>query len=217
MRAVNLLPKEAQKAASQRPWGPILIGGLLAVAALFALYTMRSDASDAAAEKRVQLQLVEGKPIPKSPAVSQAQVDAATEEPGRISALDAALTTRVGWDVLLRDISQVVPQDVSLDRLDLEAPTLSSKSAAQAAVVQPGQTVNPTLKMEGTTNCQESVARLLARLQVLPELTNVQLGKATSAGTTDGVQSQPQVGGGCPAGGITFQIVANVKSPGATS
>ena len=119
----------------------------------------------------------------------------------RISALSAALTKRVAWDRILREISLVLPEDVWLSNWTAATPTPASGSTAAAS--SPGQP--PTLMtLEGYTYSHESVARLLTRRSVIPDLRNVWLTKS-SRGMLAG---RPIV---------SFTILADVRATGAAS
>src|SRR3954465_15432794 len=123
MRAVNLLPKEVQRASAQRPYGPVLIGVLLVLAAAGLLFKMRSSADQQIVDRQSQIDAITHKPVRKPPNVTDGQRQAAAQAGPRITALDSALKTRVPWDNVLRQISLVVPDDVHLTTLSLAAPT----------------------------------------------------------------------------------------------
>ena len=82
-------------------------------------------------------------------------------------------------DRILRNLSQILPDDVWLSDLTATSPA-SPGSAVPAATPLPG--APPTqFTINGYTYSQASVARLLSRLEVLPDLTNVQLLNATQS------------------------------------
>lgn len=205
MRAVNLLPKEAQKAAANRPWGPILVGGLLLTSAAFASYSLHSSAAQNVSDKQSELAQVKGRTVAKAPLVTPAQQAVAQQESPRISALDAAIKNRVAWDALLRDLSQIIPQDVHLGSLTLSAPVKSAGASTATA--------STNLTMIGTTTCQEAVARLLVRLQLLPSLSNVTLQSSTGTASPPGTTAATTPGGGCTVTPVSFTIVAQILSP----
>ena len=107
-----------------------------------------------------------------APAAGAGAVSAIPQErQARVTALSSALATRVAWDRVLREISLVLPDDVWLSGLSGELP------AAGATTAVAGQ----GLHLTGYTYSQASVARLLARLSVVPDLTNVTLNNAARA------------------------------------
>jgi Tfp pilus assembly protein PilN len=135
-------------------------------------------------------------------AVDPADQQLVEERTSRTGALAAAIAQRVAWDRLLREVSLVLPEDVWLDTLTAKSPV----AAASAAVVPPagGSATANTFTMTGYTYEQDSVAELLARLAVVPELSNVALASATRA----------EVGGREV---VQFSINAEVKSGGGAS
>ncbi len=135
----------------------------------------------------------------------------------RVSALAVVLGQRVVWDRLLREVSEVVPSDVWLTTVTAQSPTYATGSATAPAAVT--TTLPQGFVVDGCTYSQPSVARFLARLQLVPDLSDVTLAKAqkqdTAAGTTSG--SLPASGGsstgggGCPGGMVQFNIDGNVQ------
>ena len=101
---------------------------------------------------------------------------------------------------MLREFSLVLPDDVWLTGLTATSPT-PGLTADPAAPPAPGIAAKGLL-ITGYTYSQTSVARFLSRLQVIPELTNVQLQDSTELGSGNEVQ---------------FRIVADVRVSGGTS
>jgi Tfp pilus assembly protein PilN len=117
----------------------------------------------------------------------------------RVQALNAALSRRVAWDRVFRELSLVLPDDVWLSTLAAKAPT--SSSVATAPAVASGTAVAATeFSLDGYTYSHAAVARLLSRLAVVPDLVNVQLQQSTltKVGTAQVVH---------------FVIVADVRTP----
>lgn len=191
MRAVNLLPKDAAK-PQRRPPNPLVLvgggGGLLVVAAL-GLMVMNASGSlvekrDAVADAELRLALVPKPAQPPSPV----DTTLAQEQQLRTGALTAALGTRVAWDRVLRRFSLVLPDDVWLTSLAARAPVAPAAPAAA-----------PTgFTIVGYTYSHDGVARLLSRLAVVPDLTNVQLQRSA-------------LGEMAGRGIVEFSIVADVK------
>jgi Tfp pilus assembly protein PilN len=118
-----------------------------------------------------------------------------------VTALSTALSRRVAWDRIFRELSLVLPDDVWLATLSAKAPVSSSVPAAPAPVAA-GTTVAATeFTLDGYTYSHPAVARLLSRLSVVPDLVNVQLQQSTltKVGTSKAVH---------------FVIVADVRAPG---
>ena len=120
----------------------------------------------------------------------------------RSLALAAALGKRVSWDRILRRIALVVPSDVWLMKVNGSVPLVPP--IPTVAVTPSVLPATPTeLTIVGKTYSQASVARFLARLQVIPDLKNVQL----STSLAD--QTQPGV--------VDFTIISDVRKGMGTS
>jgi Tfp pilus assembly protein PilN len=156
------------------------------------------DEQNALGDAKAQLATLP--PLPKAQTAIEAGL--AGEQKARVAAVTSALSRRVSWDRVLREFATVLPSDVWLTSLSAHAPS-SPASAAPAAPVAPG-TAPDGFVINGYTYSQDGVARLLSRLNVLPDLSNVQL--QTSSLTKVGLQDVVQ-----------FTILANVAPPGAAS
>ncbi|HEU5243533.1 MAG TPA: PilN domain-containing protein, partial [Gaiellaceae bacterium] len=103
-----------------------------------------------------------------------------TQREQRSLALASAIGKRVAWDRILRRFALVLPSDVWLTSLTGTVPldAAASTTAPTPSALPPTPTA---LSINGYTYSQASVARLLARLQVLPDLKNVQLSNSATA------------------------------------
>jgi Tfp pilus assembly protein PilN len=203
MRAVDLLPRDqSRRRRTRAEQAPLVVGlGLLVVVTLALSFAFLSASSEAGSKQSeldsLQRQFELLPPPPEGPTPIEAGL--AGERRSRVTALDAALARRVSWDRVLRELSLVLPDDIWLTSLSARSPA-SPASAAPVAAKAPGAA--PTgLTVNGYTYSHESVARLLARLFVLPDLSNVQLQRSTLAKV--GTQSVVQ-----------FTILADVRPPG---
>ena len=165
--------------------------GVLALSFLSASSKVHKE-QQALADAQTRLAAIPA-PAAPSPIVSQLP----TERQGRVNALAAVLAQRVAFDRILREVSQVVPSDVWLQSLTATAPT-----APAAGVV--ASTTPTGFTLSGDTYSQDAVARFLARLEVVPDLTDVTLNTSTSAKLAN-------------RNVVQFTISANVRPPGATS
>jgi Tfp pilus assembly protein PilN len=210
MRAVNLLPRDDSAQGRQVPPLPVIVGciGTVLVAALTAV--MFLSASSGVAAKKHALEQIQAEyaalpaPVPPSPVVAELPQQRQT----RVTALATVLGQRVAWDRVLQEISQVVPNDVWLVTMNAVAPSLTPSSSVVAA----GASTQPQgFTVTGCTYSQDSVARFLARLSVVPDLTSMTLGKSasTDSGSAGG-------GGVCPRGMFTFTLQGNVKAAGSS-
>jgi len=198
MRAFNLLPKEevrAEKESKQSaiPHVIVALAGVLVFAALAAFYL---SSSAAVAKKSGELDDLRGDlaslQVPeKQPQAPSEGPNIDSERAARTAALSTALADRLAWDRVLRELALVLPADVTLVTLDATAPSPGSAGAATSGGVS-------SFRVTGTSASQASVARLLSRLQVIPELQNVQLEFATAS-------EDPAVPG------VNFAITASVR------
>lgn len=178
MRAVNLLPRDAQRMGSgdgRRLPLLVVVGGIAAVTTVSALLAF--SASGAAGDRRAELALTEAAiasvPAPDAPGAMSGLV--AQERADRVAALSAALSSRVAVDRVLRELSYVLPADAWLTGLIANAPVDAGPAAAPGGPSTPTSSGVAGVTIQGATFSHESVARVLARLSVLPTLENVRL------------------------------------------
>ena len=180
MRAVNLLPKDHAQKGAGRPSAPVLVGvcaGVLVAAALGADFMMQSGKITKEQRHLDELQ-AQVDALPQTPVgPSQGQAQLAGEHSARVAALSSALANRVAWDRIFREFSLVLPDDVWLTTLTAQSPV--SPSAASGTGSSSG---TPTqFAIAGRTYSHDGVARLLSRLQVVPDLQDVTLVSSTLA------------------------------------
>jgi Tfp pilus assembly protein PilN len=177
MRAVNLLPRDHKQRTVRKESLPVLVGacaGVLVAAVLGSMFMMNGGKIAAQQRKVDELErrYAALPPPPAGPSAAQQQL--AGQQSARVTALSAALASRVAWDRVFREFSLVLPEDVWLT-------TLSAKSPISPATNTPsngGSTQPSHFTIQGRTYSHDGVARLLSRLQVVPDLTNVQLVKS---------------------------------------
>jgi Tfp pilus assembly protein PilN len=177
MRAVNLLPRDQGHGTVRKEHLPALVGacsGVLVAAALGAMFMMGSGKIAAQQRKLDDLnrQYQALPPAPAGPSAAQQQL--AGEQSARVSALSTALGSRVAWDRVFREFSLVLPDDVWLTTLTAKSPISPATNVATSTGGAPSQ-----FTLQGRTYSHDGVARLLSRLQVVPDLTNVQLLSST--------------------------------------
>jgi Tfp pilus assembly protein PilN len=200
VRAVNLLPQDRGQRTIKKESLPVLIGACSAVlvaAVLGAMFMMGSGKVAAEQRKLDDLNRVYQAlpPPPAGPSVAQQQL--AGEQSARVSALSTALSSRVAWDRVFREFSLVLPNDVWLTTLTAKSPISPVTNVATSTGGAPSQ-----FTIQGRTYSHDGVARLLSRLQVVPDLTNVQLLSSTLS----------KVGGQDV---VEFSIAADIKVSGA--
>jgi Tfp pilus assembly protein PilN len=201
MRAVNLLPRQHIEQKRERPNAVVLVAAIGGAAVLLALVAGTLVASrsvnresQALSSARAVLAVTPAHHVSATAQAFRQQV--LTQREQRSLALASALSKRVAWDRILRRFSLVLPNDVWLTGLTATVPldpapvTPTTASALPAAATE--------LNFQGYTYSQDSVARLLERLSVVPDLEDVQLQSSTSA----------QVSG---QNVVSFTIVANIR------
>lgn len=206
MRAVNLLPRDGDAAGRRKTPLPVLAGCAAAVLVTAALAMSFLSASGKVSTQRRALEDATAQynaiPAPPPPSAVDSQLPA--EHQTRVTALATALGQRLPWDRLLREVSQIVPSDVWLVTLDAKAPTVTA-TVTPVPGAKPQQFV-----VTGCTYSQDSVARFLARLSVVPDLADVTLERAAGSGGGTTTTST----GVCPDGMVTFTIDANLHTGG---
>ena len=189
MRAVNLLPRQQIEHKREQPNAVILVaasGGATVLLALVGGFLLASRSVDrqrqALSDARAMLAAT---PAHKLSAKTQAfRQTVLSQREERSLALATALGKRVAWDRILSHMALVMPDDVWLTKVSGTVPLQSA--------LPPGTVTAPTgpsaipatptaIEIDGYTYSQPSVARFLARLEVDPDLKNVQL---KTSGTT---------------------------------
>jgi Tfp pilus assembly protein PilN len=198
VRAVNLLPRDEAKRSFEAKRGVVFGAAAGAALVTAVLVSMSVEGSGSVSEKQATLDSVRAQtaaiPIPAEKDTS-ADDALAAHKGARVGALSAALTSRIAWDRVLRQVSLVLPEDVWLTNLSATAPVAASAGAGAAAS---GFTLN------GSTYSQNGVARFLSRLAVIPDLANVRLQSSQSA-----IVAEREL--------VQFTILADVRGPGATA
>jgi Tfp pilus assembly protein PilN len=204
MRAVNLLPKDAGRSTRKTPKA-VALAGLVGSAVLVVGLGIAFVVTNGALSKKEQELLNKqteliANPRPEPRSVTPAETSPFVgERAPRVNALSAALANRISWDRILRRFSLVLPDDIWLQSLAATAPSGAAAAAAPAPVgAEQGFTIT------GRTYSHDGVARLLKRMQALPDLENVQL--LTSHLADAGGQTV-----------VEFTIVAGVRPEGASS
>lgn len=197
MRAVNLLPRDDPKKSFEATRGVVFgaAGGAALVTAV--LVSMTISAGGAVNDKQGELDALRAQiaAIPAAP-VEKTRTDdtLAAEKGARVGALSAALTSRVAWDRLLRQVSLILPEDVWLTNLSATAPDAAAAAAGAPAA-------GSAFTLTGSTYSQNGVARFLSRLSVIPDLENVRLQSSQSS-----LVSEREL--------VQFTILADVRGPG---
>lgn len=192
MRAVNLLPRQQVQQKRQRTNTLALgagIGAAVVVLVLAAGFLLANRSvnrqRDALATARAVLAATPAHHVSAQTNAFRSSILNQREQ--RSLALAAAIGKRVAWDRILRRMTLVLPDDVWLTNVAGTMPlegTAAATTAATTATTTPTTSALPAaptaLTLQGSTYSQAGVARLLARLQVVPDLKNVQLESSTA-------------------------------------
>jgi Tfp pilus assembly protein PilN len=206
VRAINLLPRDDARGGRQAQWVvlvPVVLAVLLTALTCAGFLSASGKVKSRESEVATLKDELAAIPTPDASKV-QSQATLASDEQTRVTALGTALSRRVVWDRIFRELSLVLPDDVWLATLSAKAPVPSSAAAAPAPPA-PGTPVAATeFTLDGYTYSHAAVARLLSRLAVVPDLVNVQLQQSTltKVGTAPVVH---------------FVIAADIRTPGAGS
>lgn len=187
MRAVNLLPRQQVESKTARPNAVVLVAAIGSAAVLLGLVGGFLVASRSVDRQKQQLAtaraVLAATPQHHLSASTQAfRTNVLNKREQRSLALAAAIGKRVSWDRILRRFALVLPDDVWLTALTGTVPLDDSAVATTATPTSssalPAQATELTIT--GYTYSQDSVARLLERLSVVPDLKNVQLQSSAS-------------------------------------
>jgi Tfp pilus assembly protein PilN len=188
MKAVNLLPSD-YKQVRQASFGttlakhPVALGGTAAAVAVAALLGLTyQSASHTVKANQNQLDVLHARIAAMAQPVSSVNQSVRA----RIEQVTTADATRMSWDGFMTKLARVLPEDVWLSSMSVQAtaPTTATPTTTAPAT----STAAPTgFTITGYTYSQKSVARLMRRLSLLPWLSDVTL--QTSAMTTVGTHS----------------------------
>jgi len=203
MRSVNLLPRQQVEQKRERPNAVVLVAAIGGAAVVLALVAGTLVASRSVDRQRQALSTARAvlavTPAHHVSATTQAfRQQVLTQREQRSLALASALSKRVAWDRVLRRFALVLPNDVWLTGLTATVP-LDQAPTTTAAPTSALPAAATELNFQGYTYSQESVARLLERLSVVPDFENVQLQSSTTS-----MVSGHNV--------VNFTIVANIRN-----
>lgn len=198
MQAVNLLPAYARPGSRWNSLGTELsparvtkIGGIVAAACALGIaglyFYERSIVNDRRAtltDAKARLTAVEATAAP----LRSAQAASVA----RSSYVRTVAGSRIAWETVLFDLSQVLPDQVFLQSLQAQSPTASAATSAAAAAATPSST---SFTITGTASSQLRVALVLDRLALLPWLSNVTLQSSTKGGSAGSPGDQFAISG----------------------
>jgi Tfp pilus assembly protein PilN len=197
MKAINLLPPDLRgtpKGGSSKPTvaaeapagigAYVVLGALAACIVALVAYVLTTNTVK---DRQAKLEATNAQAAATTQRVAQLKPYAdfqATAET-RIQTVKDLASSRFDWEQAMRDVSRVIPADVTLSSL---SGSISSASGGGSSVR--GAIAAPALELKGCTSGQKEVATLLSRLRNVDGVTRVSLGKslkpaaATTAATT---------------------------------
>lgn len=219
MRAVNLLPRDLERTRGDGSRLLVLLvaGGAAAVTAGMVMVFL--SASGAAGDRRAELAAVEAaiELVPGGagtpPTVTAANL--VQERTDRVAALAAALSTRTSFDRLFRELSFVLPADAWLTGITAAAPASAAPTGASPGGTPPASSTEAQgVTIQGATYSHRSVARVLARLSVMPSLEDVRLTASArvepQADATDDAKTTKKKKKQKPV--VTFTVSASIRT-----
>ncbi len=205
MRAVNLLPREPAGHRKRMPSGQVLLAGtapLLAAAFVYLGFSYEhAKVSDVKATVDVASAELSG--LGPAASVASAGQQLAVQRSTRLRALQDALSRRVAWDGTLGQVARVLPPNVWVTALTAQSPTptnISSTVGAASSSTTTGSTTTTgttttaapppapaaaAFSLSGFAFTNAEVAQVLARLALIPSLTDVALVSTASVTLTN--------------------------------
>ena len=198
MKAINLLPpdlrgapkggsrKAKAAAANDEPGGIaafVALGVLAACVAALAAYVLTTNSVK---DRQAQLEAVTAEAANTTRRVNQLKPYADFQQMAetRIQTINDLASSRFDWEQSLRDVSRIVPTDVTLTSL---TGTIAGGAAGGGSTVR-SAIASPAVELKGCATNQGDVAQLLSRLRNVDGVTRVSLSKSlkppmTPAGT----------------------------------
>ena len=223
MKAINLLPSDlrgsrkggASKANTAQPAEApggigafVVLGALAACVVALAAYVLTTNTVK---DRQAQLDAVSAQAATTTQRVSQLKPYADFQQMAetRIQTVNDLASSRFDWEQAMRDVSRVVPANVTLSSL---TGTISSGATGGTAIR--AAIAAPAVELKGCTKTQHDVATLLSRLRGVDGATRVTLNKsakpaqsATGTGTPGAVAPGTE-GTGCgPGRAPEFEII----------
>lgn len=215
MRAVNLIPVESRSGGGAgrggRSGGVVyfLLGALAVVVGLVAAASVAGRAADRDRGELAGLQQQIAAARARATAVSAAGGDAKLAAT-RLAAVRDLARSRIDWSATMDAIARTLPDGTWLSTLNAAAsPTSAVSGGAGGAGAVASSSLGPSIQISGCTPSQNSVARLMPRLRLIPGVQRVSLVSAAAADSGAGGGS----GSGADCSRVTFQMVVFLAPP----
>jgi Tfp pilus assembly protein PilN len=225
MKAINLLPPDLRRAPSSAVpkaaapdepggFGAFAVLGALAVCVVaLAAYVLTTNTVK---DRQAKLETVTAQAETTTQRANQLKpyADFQAMAETRIQTVKDLASSRFDWEQGLRDISRVVPADVTLTALNGTIANNSGGSggAGGSSTVR-SAIAAPAIQLNGCTRTQRNVATLLSRLRGVDGVTRVSLGKSlkptptATAGATATVAPTGTTQTACPGRSPSFELV----------
>jgi Tfp pilus assembly protein PilN len=192
MKAINLLPSDLRgtpkgaapkvPATADEPGGIgafVVLGALAACVVALAAYVITTNTVK---DRQAKLDAAVAQARSTTERVNQLKpyADFQAMAETRIQTVRDLASSRFDWEQALRDISRVVPADVTLTELNGTVGGAAGGSAVRTAIAA------PAIELKGCTTGQKEVATLLARLRAVDGATRVSLSKSLKPAVTPG-------------------------------
>lgn len=173
MRPVNLIPPEERHGGTPVRTGPIayLLVGALAIA--LGAVTMVVLANNKIGDRQAKIAQLNQQQAAASSQAGQLQpfIQFSDSERQRTDTIRALANSRFDWERVMRELSLVLPKDVSLTDLTATAPSAASADASSTAT---GPSA-PSLELTGCAQGHDGVAGFLSALRDIDGVTSVDL------------------------------------------
>ncbi len=213
MRPVNLIPSDQRRDGATVRTGPVayLIVGALAlglVAVIMVVLTNNkiADRRHQIAELQQQQAAVQSRVAALKPFIDFNQ-----SEQQRVDEIRQLANSRFDWNRVMRELSRVIPADVSLTSLDASA--IGDPGAAGDTSATTDTTAgSPSLTFAGCATSQEAVAGFIAALQDIDGVTGVDL-ESSQTGSGSGAAASGAGSSGSSSAdcgrNVSFGLTAN--------
>jgi Tfp pilus assembly protein PilN len=184
VRPVNLIPPEDRHGGTPVRTGPIayLLVGALAIA--LAAVTMVVLANNKISDRKAEIVQLNLQVAAASSQAAQLQpfIQFSDTEHQRADTVRAVANSRFDWERVMRELSLVLPNDVSLTDLTATAPNSASTDATATTTSAPTM---PTLELIGCAQGHDGVAGFLSALRDIDGVTSVDLQSSERVGAQD--------------------------------
>lgn len=188
MKAINLLPPDLRgtpkrsgsasskpTVAAEAPAGIgayVVLGALAACVVALAAYVLTTNTVK---DRQAKLEATTAQAAATTQRVAQLKpyADFQAMAETRIQTVKDLASSRFDWEQAMRDVSRVIPTNVTLSSL---SGSISTGTAGGSTIR--GAIAAPALELKGCTSGQKQVATLLSRLRNVDGVTRVSLGKS---------------------------------------